>query len=205
MFKLGLTGGIGSGKSTVAKLFADRGVAIIDLDEISREVVQPGEPCLKSILEHFGAQVLGPNQELDRTALREIIFADPAQRQWLENLLHPAIRNRCNTYEQKLTSANETPYLIIEIPLLTDADDSYQFDRVLAVDLSEESQIQRTMQRSGIAKEEAVKILQSQPSRLQRLNLAHDVIDNQGSIEGLTAQVERLHQEYLKLADSSVS
>ena len=200
MLKIGLTGGIGSGKSTVGNTFSDLGIPLIDLDKIAREVVQPETPCLKAIVEHFGAEILNSDLSLDRDVLRGKIFNEPDEKIWLENLLHPAIRKRYLEQERHIANKADTPYLIIEIPLLNKNQDQYQLDRILVVDISKEKQIERTMQRSGLTKNEVEKIIDSQTSREERLTFADDIIDNEGSEQELRQKVAELDNKYLQLA-----
>ena len=194
--RIGLTGGIASGKSTVANLFAALGVPIVDTDVLAREVVEPGSPLLREITGHFGAQVLSGDGSLDRQELRKRIFADPAERQWLEALLHPAIREltdaRCE--------AASGPYVIVAIPLLVETAGSKRFDRVLVVDCDPELQLARLMARDGIRRDEALRMLAAQASRDERLAVADDVIRNDGDLASLRDQVAILHAGYVAAA-----
>lgn len=205
MFKVGLTGGIGSGKSCAAKAFANLGALHIDLDQISREVVEPGTDCLAAIVERFGSDILSNEQKLNRDNLRAKIFDDAKERKWLEQLLHPAIKNRYEETLEHLTDKQKPAYILVEIPLLAEGknESDYQFDRVLVIDLGKETQIQRTMLRSNLERSVVEKILESQASRDQRLALADDVIDNSGTEAQLLEQVEALHIKYLQIAKSS--
>mgnify|MGYP000128403474 CR=1 FL=1 len=197
MFIVGLTGGIGSGKSTVAQHFIELGVACIDADQTAREVVQPGTTALKAISEHFGESILLTDGSLDRRQLRDKVFADEQARQWLNDLLHPLIRQRM------LQQCQETigPYCILMVPLLFE---SGRFaglcQRVLVVDCPEQVQIERVRQRSGLAAEQVVAIMAAQLSRADRLARADDVIDNSGARDSLPAQVAGLHRSYLQLS-----
>ncbi len=193
MLSIGLTGGIGSGKSTVSTLFAELGVPVIDADVAAREVVEPGEPALKEIATRFGEEILNPNGTLKRTSLRERVFADPQARKALEAILHPRIRSRM----AEQLAALEAPYAILAIPLLVESGGSYELDRVLVVDLPEEEQIKRVCRRDGITPEQAEAILQAQCSRSERLAIANDVIENSGDLAALKAQVLTLHRKYL--------
>ncbi|MCL4143744.1 UNVERIFIED_CONTAM: hypothetical protein GTU68_022571 [Idotea baltica] len=196
MLKIGLTGGIGSGKSTAAKRFSELGVSVINLDEISREVVLPGSPALEKIREHFGSEILLQNGALDRQKLREIIFQHESERSWLEDLLHPIIRDRQN----ELIESAESNYVVIEIPLLTENQLQHTVDRVLVIDIEEQDQIKRAAGRDGANTNEISAILKSQASRKERLSIADDVIENSGSIEELHTKVLELHEQYLEIS-----
>lgn len=195
-FRVGLTGGIASGKSTVAKLFAALGVPIIDTDRVAREVVEPGQPPLERLIERFGASILTPDGHLDRPKLRDIVFSDPKARADLEALLHPAI----GTAVQALSRAAGGPYQILVIPLLVEKGLTAEVDRVLVVDCDEELQIRRLQARDGSTLEQARAILGAQASRAARLKAAHDVIRNGGDLGALSEQVSTLHSRYLELA-----
>ncbi|WP_212630479.1 dephospho-CoA kinase [Pseudomonas sp. KB-10] len=192
---LGLTGGIGSGKSAVAQGFMDRGVHVVDADHAARWVVEPGRPALAKIAEHFGADVLQASGELDRAALRKLIFADPEQRRWLENLLHPLIGQEII---QVLARA-ESPYAILVSPLLVESGQRHITQRVLVVDTPVELQIQRTIARDQSSEEQVRAIMQAQASREERLRHAHDVLINDRDMVWLDTEVERLHNFYLTL------
>lgn len=195
MLIVGLTGGIGSGKSTVANIFAKHGVPIIDADIIAREVTEPNEPALKQIISHFGEHILSKDGALNRTALRNIIFEHAHERAWLENLLHPIIRQRIEQHINLISA----PYCIICIPLLFETE-SYPFiDRILVIDSSEQSQIERVANRDQLDKTRIASILQTQATREQRLKGADDVILNDGPLSDLDAQVEKLHTFYKDL------
>jgi len=195
-FRIGLTGGIASGKSTVANLFAALGVPIVDTDLLAREVVAPGSPLLRQITGHFGIQVQGGDGSLNRQELRKRIFEDPEQRKWLEALLHPAIREltdaRCE--------AASGPYVIVAIPLLVETGGDARFDRVLVVDCEPELQLARLTARDGTTQEEARRMLAAQAPRAARLAVADDVIHNDGDIAQLRDQVEKLHRQYVTAA-----
>lgn len=195
-FTVGLTGGVGSGKTTVSTLFHALGTDIIDADAISRNLVSPGSPLLEKILAHFGTAIADPSGGLDRGALRERIFHDPGAKAWLEALLHPVIRDEI----QRQIDTGKSPYAIVVIPLLVESG-SYGFlDRVLVVDAPEADQVTRLCQRDGISRELAQRMLATQATRQQRLDKADDVIDNSGQPENLAQQVQGLHETYLKLA-----
>lgn len=196
MLVIGLTGGISSGKSIVANLFAAKGVAIIDTDVIARDVTAPGQEALNKIVEKFGQDILLPNKSLDRVKLRKIIFADDEKRTWLEALLHPLIRTKM--YEQ--IQAAESPYCIAVIPLLLETQPYSLISRILVVDATEEQQIKRAQARDNLSLEEIKAIIKAQVNREKRLNAADDIIFNKGAIEELNDQVDKLHQYYLSLS-----
>ncbi|RPA56305.1 dephospho-CoA kinase [Shewanella vesiculosa] len=193
---VGLTGGIASGKTTVANLFAQYGIDLVDADVIAREVVSIGSDGLNAIKQHFGQGILLADNSLDRAALRAQVFNNPEQRLWLNNLLHPMIRQRMLDQVQASTSA----YVIMVVPLLFENHLDSLVDTTLVVDIAPELQVSRTMQRDGVSKEQVEHILASQMTREQRLALADNIIDNQGEHEQLRSQVFRLHQQYLQQA-----
>lgn len=196
MYVVGLTGGIGSGKSAVANAFRALGVTVVDADQVSREVVAPGEPALAAIREYFGDQVLQADGTLDRAALRQRVFQNTEQRKWLERLLHPLIGMR--TFEQ-LAGAS-SPYAILESPLLIESGQTVITDRVLVVDVPEEIQLARTMQRDANDEAQVRAIMAAQASRQQRLEKADDVLDNSAGLGELPGRVAELHSQYLALA-----
>ncbi len=196
MFRIALTGGIASGKSAVATLFEARGVPVVDSDVIAREIVAPGTPALDAIRVRFGDAVLLPDGSLDRRALREQVFADPAARRDLEAITHPAIRERMQAWSR--TAAG--PYQIHMIPLLAEGGGRRDFNRVLVVDCPEELQIQRVMQRDGVDANSARNVLAAQASRAERLAIADDVIVNDGDRDKLSQDVDALHRRYLQLS-----
>ena len=195
-FRVALTGGIASGKSTVADLFAALGVPVIDTDVIARQVVEPGQPALAKISATFGPDVLDADGRLDRRRMRERIFADHGAKRRLEAILHPAIRAEM----EQQSMAAQGPYQVLVIPLLTEGGRRDHVDRVLLVDVPEELQIQRLMMRDGVSHEQAQASLNAQATRAQRLALADDVIRNTGRVDDLRAQVAELHGKYLRLA-----
>lgn len=199
VYRVGLTGGIASGKSTVAKFFGALGVPIIDTDQVAREVVEPGQPPLERLVERFGQAILTPDGHLDRPKLREIVFSDPKARADLEALTHPAI----GTAVQAWSAAAGGPYQILIIPLLVEKNLASHFDRVLVVDCGEELQIRRLQARDGSTVEQARAILNAQTSRAARLKVAHDVIQNEGDLSAVRDQVSALHARYLELAGHS--
>lgn len=192
---LGLTGGIGSGKSAVAQHFIDLGVHLVDADQAARWVVEPGRPALARIVERFGPQVLQADGTLDRAALRQHVFQDEAQRRWLESLLHPLIFQEIDQY----LSRAESPYAILVSPLLVESGQHRMTQRVLVVDAPEELQLQRSMARDASSEEQIRAILKAQASREERLRHAHDVLLNDRDLAWLKREVERLHDFYLTL------
>jgi dephospho-CoA kinase len=201
MFTVGLTGGIGSGKSTVADLFADLGVPVIDTDVIARELTVPGNAALEAIHSAFGDAVILPDGSLDRAALRRMVFADADARHRLESILHPRIRQ---TVEQVRAGLN-APYILLVIPLLVETG-SYRdlLDRVLVVDCPEELQITRVIARNGLTRDEVLPILAAQASRSERLAIADDVIVNTLAREALRTEVVTLNQRYLMLSHTEL-
>ena len=192
---LGLTGGIGSGKSAVAQHFIDLGIHLVDADHAARWVVEPGRPALVKIAERFGPQVLQADGSLDRTALRQLVFQDEAQRRWLEGLLHPLIFQEIAQYLARA----ESPYAILVSPLLVESGQHRITQRVLVVDAPEQLQLQRSMARDNSSEEQIRAILKAQTSREERLRHAHDVLTNDKDLTWLKGEVERLHQFYLTL------
>lgn len=194
MLKVGLTGGVASGKSAVAELFAKRGAPVIDSDLLARSVVEPSSQAYNSIVKHFGPQILNPNNSLNRAALRQWIFDHPEARLWLQNLLHPLIRSEI----KKQLAILSAPYCIIVIPLLSESKGIDFIDRICVVDCPLESQLQRIQVRDHSTREEAFKIIESQHSREQRLSIADDIIVNESDIRALEEQVAHLDQMYSK-------
>ena len=195
-YTVALTGGIGSGKSTIANTFAALGVPIIDADVIAREVVEPGSAALRQIAERHGASILTEQGALNRARLREIIFQSPDEKTWLNNLLHPLI----NARTQQLKALSTAPYVLWVVPLLVENSLQRQADRILVVDVDEETQLRRTIQRDGIDRQQAQNILSAQATRSARLAVADDVINNSGTPDEALPQVAALHQRYLALA-----
>ncbi len=203
MLKIGLTGGIGSGKTTVTEHFSSLGIPIIDADLIAREITAAGQPALQEISTLFGKQIIDNNGQLKRRELREIIFSNPEKRQQLEAILHPLIRQRM--LERSHTVCRKAPYCILSIPLLLESRWKNRLDRILVVDTPEPQQLQRTMQRDHIDEKSAQAIIGSQISRQARLQAADDTIENSDSINDLQDKIEQLHLKYLKLADKHLS
>ena len=197
--RIGLTGGIASGKSLVADEFAALGVPVIDTDLLAREVVQPGHPALERLAAEFGAGVLDADGALDRARLRDIVFGDALRRRRLEALLHPAIVEEM----ERRVAASTAPYVVLVIPLLVETGFERQVDRVLVVDCPEAVQIERLMARDGENAAGARRMLAAQATRRARLAAADDVIDNAGSREAVRAAVAALHERYLRLADGA--
>jgi dephospho-CoA kinase len=195
-FSVGLTGGVASGKSLVAGMFVKLGAQLIDTDQVARDVVAPGEPGLAAVRDAFGPGILDARGELDRVALRKVVFADPAKRETLEGVLHPLIRAR--TLER--IAAATAPYTIVAVPLLVETDFGRLVDRVAVVDCPESLQLERLMRRDGLPRAEALAMIGAQTDRKSRLRAAHDVIDNGGDREVTRRQVAQLHQIYLGLA-----
>lgn len=199
-YTVALTGGIGSGKSTVADAFSRMGIQIIDADIIARQVVEPGTPALRAIAEHFGSELIEPDGSLNRRMLRERIFSHPDEKAWLNALLHPLIQQET----QKQMSEATSPYVLWVVPLLVENNLHQNADRVLVVDVSPATQIQRTVARDNVAREHAEQILAAQATREARLAVADDVIDNNGAPDAIASDVARLHQQYLAYAAQSV-
>ena len=196
MFTVALTGGVASGKSTVERLFASRGIEIVDADHVAREVVAAGTAGLADIVEIFGTDVLSADGSLDRRAMRERVFADERARRQLEAIIHPRVREVLRQRASEVRSA----YGMLVIPLLVESGDYAWVNRVLVVDVPREVQRERLLKRDGISRELAEAMLDAQASREQRLGVADDVIDNSADLESLDAAVERLHRRYLQLA-----
>ncbi len=195
-FKIALTGGIASGKSAVAELFAAEGVPVLDTDQIARDIVEPGRPALAKIVAEFGTEVLDATGRLDRKRMRELVFADPAKRQRLDANTQPAIREEL----ARRASAAGGIYQIHVIPLLVESSRANLYDRVLVVDAPEADQLRRLQQRDGSTAEAAQRILDAQASRAQRLSVADDVIVNTGTLADLQQFVHTLHENYELLA-----
>ena len=196
---VGLTGGIGSGKTAVSDCFQDLGVTVVDADVVARQVVEPGTPALEKIADRFGSHIVQDDGSLDRAQLRTIVFAEPEQRQWLEQLTHPLIRSGIKSGLENATSA----YAILVSPLLVESGQSELTQRILVVDVPESLQLQRTMQRDNNSAEQVQAIMAAQADRQQRLNYADDVLLNDGSLQQLQSKVDELHQRYLRLAEEA--
>lgn len=196
MLKIGLTGGIASGKTTVAKEFAKLGVPIIDADLITRELMQKDTEISQKIIEHFGSQVLDKTNSLNRTKIADIIFNDSTEKAWLENLIHPAVR----TAMAKTIAETVAPYCILVIPLLIETLPNPLVDKIVVVNCSETLQIERLQKRNNLTVEEAKKIIRQQATAAERLCLADDVIENDSGLNSLKTQVKKLHLYFLEIA-----
>ncbi len=201
MLKIGLTGGIGSGKSTVCRLFQELGVAIVDADLIARQLVEPGQPALSRLVDHFGGQILNADGCLNRAKLRNLVFSDADKKLQLENILHPLVYTRIAAEIEQL----QGNYCIVAIPLLLETGKAEIVDRVLIVDCSVENQLERVIHRDNLSREQVLSIIASQIPRQQRLTLADDVIDNSTTPAQLAEQVKRLHNSYNLLATARTS
>lgn len=196
---VGLTGGIGSGKSEASTRFAKRGVVVVDADIVAREVVTSGSAALMQIATHFGTEILDATGNLNRSKLRDIIFSDPAEKQWLEALLHPIINAEIRRQLKNSTS----DYTVLASPILLETQQFQLVDRILVIDTSEQLQLERATHRDKNNETQIKAIMQTQLSRQERCARAADIIQNHGSIDELDAQVEKLHQLYLELAQST--
>jgi dephospho-CoA kinase len=196
VYRVGLTGGIASGKSTAAKFFGELGVPILDSDQVARDVVEPGQPPLERLVQRFGPSILTADGHLDRPALRDIVFSDPKARADLEALTHPAI----GAAMEARSALAGGPYQILVIPLLVEKNLASHLDRVLVVDCEEALQLRRLHRRDGATRQQAQAILDAQASRAARLKAADDVISNGGTIDAVRGQVTALHARYLELA-----
>ncbi|WP_421532189.1 dephospho-CoA kinase [Lelliottia amnigena] len=191
-----LTGGIGSGKSTVADAFSRLGIVIVDADIIARQVVEPQTPGLRAIEAHFGKDIINSDGTLNRRLLRERIFSRPEEKTWLNALLHPMIHRET----QRQISAATSPYVLWVIPLLVENQLQHKANRILVIDVLPETQLQRTMLRDNVTRQHAEQILAAQATREARLAVADDVIDNNGAPETIASDVARLHAHYLAYA-----
>jgi len=194
--RIGLTGGIASGKSIVARMFAEQGVPVIDTDIVARQVVEPGQPGLDAVIDRFGTDLLTRDGHLDRRRLRNLVFDDADQRHALEVIMHPLIRAR--TIE--LADQAGGPYQVLVVPLLVETGFSDLIDRVLVIDCPENLQRTRLLARDDETPERVNQILAAQAGRQERLAVADDVVDNTGSLEQTRARVAELHAQYLGLA-----
>lgn len=196
-FIIGLTGGIGSGKTTVSDIFSNNyGIEVVDADVIAREVVAPGSKALQKIQSYFGNQIVAQDGSLDRSALRAIVFDSPEKKNWLNALLHPLIRETMQLRCQQASS----PYVILSIPLLVENKLQFMANRILVVDCEEETQIVRASNRDGVGEEQIKSIMRSQASRKERLAIANDVITNEDSARSLEVQIGGLHKKYLEMS-----
>lgn len=193
---IGLTGGIGSGKTTVAQMFRELGVEVVDSDQITRGLVAPEQPAFQKILEHFGKEYLNKDGTLNRAKLRSTVFESSEKRQWLEELLHPLVKEAILEIKAKIPAGK---YIIVEIPLLVEANFENAVDRVLVIDCREATQIERVEKRDGLPKTVIQTILDTQASSSNRLSKANDVIENEGHKEDLKAKVKALYLYYNEL------
>ncbi|MGQ7843029.1 dephospho-CoA kinase [Granulosicoccus sp. 3-233] len=193
---VGLTGGIASGKSLVSSTFEQLGIPVIDADLLAREVVEPGSRGLQALAAHFGPDILTSGGELNRAVLRSLVFADESERKFLDDTLHPLIRQLS---DQRVTALSQEahPYIIFAVPLLLETGQQDRFDRIVVVDVPESVQMARLLARDGSSEKEARAILASQATREDRLSIADDVINNAGSIDDTRKQVSALHEKYI--------
>jgi len=197
VFTVGLTGGIGSGKTTVAELFAANGAGVVDTDKISHLLTSPNQPGLAQIARNFGPEFFAPDGTFDRIKMRKLVFSDPMARENLQAILHPLIREETARQIQNAIA----PYVIVVVPLLIESGSYTQtMNRILVVDCEPETQIRRVTERSGLTREEVLSIMSTQVPRERRLSEANDIIHNEGSVETLLAQVKSLHSQYLRFA-----
>lgn len=196
MIVIGLTGGIGSGKSTVTELFANIGIPVIDTDIVARDIVTPGSEALVEIQNNFGRQYIQADGRLDRSAIRQLVFNDAQAREQLESILHPRIRKKVWMWIEQQKSS----YCIVVVPLLLEKGWDEYFDRILVVDVDETVQIERTMQRDHLSRKEVMDIMDAQVPRQKRLKAADDIIENHLNETDLEQQVNQLHLNYLNLA-----
>ncbi|OCA62517.1 dephospho-CoA kinase [Aeromonas piscicola] len=202
MYVVAITGGIGSGKTTIANQFAELGIDVVDADVIAREVVEPGAPALAAIAAHFGPDVITPDGQLDRRGLRERVFSDPDAKAWLNALLHPLIRQEM----LRRCAAARSPYCLLVVPLLVENKLTGLANRVLVIDVDEATQIERTCRRDGVSQAQAQAILAAQASRAERLAAADDVLDNKnGAPETIKPRILALHETYMAFASQQAS
>ncbi|ASP38948.1 dephospho-CoA kinase [Bacterioplanes sanyensis] len=193
---IGLTGGIGSGKSAAAAFFKTQGIVVVDADQVAREVVEPGEPAWQAIKKRFGSDALLPDRTLNRAWLRQRVFSDEHERQWLEQQTHPHIRERI---VEQLQQAS-TPYAVLETPLLFESGQYELVDHSLVIDVDEDTQRARASQRDGNSEEQIRRIMAAQLSRQQRCLKADRIVDNSGTLAQLQQQLQQCHQHYLELS-----
>lgn len=197
MLIVGLTGGIGSGKTVASDWLAEQGIEVVDADQVAREIVAPGEPALNAISRHFGPGILLSDGSLNRAALRQRVFSDPAERAVLESITHPAIRERILRHLQAAASA----YTVLVSPLLFETGQAGFCGRTIVIDVEEATQKARASTRDGVSEAQIASIMAVQMSREERLKRADDIIVNQGDREDLYLQLEHLHRQFLALAD----
>ena len=197
MLIIGLTGGIGSGKSVASDKFKSLGITVVDADVASRTVVEPGKPALKEIEDHFGSGIITAEGKLDRNNLREIIATDPEERKWLESVTHPKIGEQIT----KEISESTSVYTLFVAPLLLETNSQEMCSRVVVVDVPKDVQIRRTAKRDKVSPNQVEKMVAAQIEREKRLEKADDVLLNSGTIEDLEKQVEELHKKYIQMAE----
>ncbi len=201
MLVIGITGGIGSGKTTATNRFKELGVPVIDADIVARQVVEPCKPALQQIIETFGDKVIDVEGHLDRSALRQIVFSDSELKRKLENIVHPRIHEEIHSQLDQISAA----YAIVVIPLLVEGKRNYKLDQVLVIDVPPELQQNRVTVRDRQSGSQVKRILKAQATREERIAIADDIIDNSGSLDNLYEQVDALHLRYLELARHSKS
>ncbi|EEF78848.1 dephospho-CoA kinase [Methylophaga thiooxydans] len=195
-FRVGLTGGVACGKSTVSQLFSELGVTIIDADVIARKLLEKDTDCYKQVIELFGTDITFSDGEINRALLRDLVFSDATAKHQLEKILHPEVREQMLA----LAETSETAYCIFVVPLLVEADMLDLVDRILVIDIPEATQLERLIKRDKLTKTQAQNILNNQATRQQRMQVANDLIDNQNDINSLKDKVEQLHHFYRELA-----
>jgi dephospho-CoA kinase len=200
MLKVGLTGGIASGKTTVSKIFASFGAKILDADEVAREVLLPGQPAWTRLRQAFGEEFFHPDGTVKRKQLRKLVFADPTKRSLLDAIVHPEVMNEINRRSEMFSSSGETEVLLVDVPLLLEVGLANRFDKIVVVYVSESVQISRLLQRDGISEEEAKQALQAQMALSKKVDQADYVIDNSGTLGDTQAQVQKVWRELLVLA-----
>ncbi|MAR00564.1 MAG: dephospho-CoA kinase [Oceanospirillaceae bacterium] len=200
MFVLGLTGGIGSGKTAASNFFASLGILVVDADIVAREIVEPGKPAWQAIKDRFGDDALQQDGTLNRAWLRQKVFAEPDERKWLESQTHPRIRDEIISQLAAATS----PYAVLASPLLFESRQNELADRTLVIDVPEETQVERASHRDSNQAEQIRRIIAAQMPRQERLDRADDSVDNSGSLEDLHQHLRPLHQMYLQLAENHV-
>lgn len=201
MLKIGLTGGIGSGKSTVCELFKQLNITIIDADVIARQLVVSGQPAFCELVDEFGRQIIDNNGNLNRAVLRALVFSDQKKKQKLDSIMHPLVYQQITL---ELNKYQDNMYCITAVPLLLETQQQLMFDRVLVVDCSVETQIARVINRSQLSRDQALAIISSQFSREQRLAFANDIIDNSATFSQLAEQIKKLHNFYILLASTRI-
>lgn len=192
MTLIGLTGGIGSGKSTIARRLAQHGAVVIDADLVAREVVEPGTPALQAIIAHFGVEILNPDGSLNRAALGEIVFTNAREREVLNSIVHPAVQRRTT---ELFARAGEDNIVVYDVPLLVEAQPDYHFDAIVVASAPEHVRVERLMEHRGMLESEALSRIQSQAPEEERLKIANHVIDTSGDINHTYAQVDALWKQ----------